>query len=74
LTELSGCEFVKNISFMQLVISKPVGIVSYSRSKGNIIPPLLITIRFCWRNIKKVVHLLEIEVGGRIIIKLNFKN
>ena len=59
---------------MQLVISKPVSIVSYSRSKGNIIPPLLITIRFCWRSIKKVVHLLEIEVGGRIIIKLNFKN
>ena len=29
----------------------------------------LITIWFCWRNLKKGLRLEEIEVGGKIILK-----
>jgi len=34
---------------------------------------LLITIWFCWRNLKKGLRLEEIEVGGSIILKQAFK-
>jgi len=32
LTERSGCEFLKNVCFMQLVISNPVSTVSNSNT------------------------------------------
>jgi len=54
---------------MQLVISNPVSTVSTSKNYGDLILSLLITICFCWRNVKKRIFLKEMEVNGMIILK-----
>jgi hypothetical protein len=58
---------------MQLVFSNPFRTFTNSYISGDIILSLRITIWFCWRNVKKGVHLEEIELGWRIILKRIFK-
>jgi len=58
---------------MQLPFSHSVSTVSNSRICRDIILSRLIAIWFCWRNVKKDVHLEEIELGGQIILKRIFK-
>jgi len=54
---------------MSLATSTPISTVSKSRIKGDIILPPIIMIRVCWRSVKERVHLVEITVGGRIMLK-----
>ena len=69
LGQISGCEFLKTMWFMLLVISNPVSTVSNSHMEGVIILSLLIKIWRCWRDVKNGVYLEELEVEGTIILK-----
>ena len=73
MSELNGSELLKNVCFMQLPFSHPVITVSNYRIYRNIILSRLIAIWVCWRNVRKDVHLEEIELDGQIILKQIFK-